>query len=119
MTYPPVQPVRTIPIVTGIFVEPNTFPTAVSMVEKKPPTKVPLSTTRAAATPSVLESGQTTHMLSPNRTSVVIKTLRAPNRSPSMPDAMRLIADAILNPAVSPAPALDDSLMDFAKRGMQ
>lgn len=119
MIYPPVQPVRTIPMVTGILAEPNILPTTVGMVEKKPPTKMPLAITKAAVTPSVVEKGHITHMLNPSSMSVINKTLSAPNLSLRMPDTMRPTADAKLNPAVSPAPVLEDRLIDVEKRGMQ
>ena len=102
-----------------MLADPKTWPTAVGMREKKPPTKIPLSMTKTTSTARLVERGQSMTKVRPNSVSEENKTFKEPSRSLSHPDAIRPTADAKLNPAARPAPTLGDRPIDLANSGRQ
>src|SRR3569833_117815 len=104
-------------LATATRAEPNTLPTTVGIVAKKPPFAAPLMTTKAARGPRVVEAGHRASILTALSMSDISNVLRAPSRSQSKPQMMRPIADEKLKPARRPAPVLDDSPIELLYRG--
>ena len=104
--YPALQPVTTMPIATDTRADPNTFPTTVGMVEKKPPLPAPLMMTKTARGARVVEAGQRASILRALSIRDRKRALSAPILSQSTPQRMRPTAEEKLNPATRPAPAL-------------
>lgn len=94
---------------TDTLAEPNTFPTTVGIVEKKPPLPAPLMTTNTAKGASVVEAGQRASILRAVSINEMKRVLSAPILSHRRPQIMRPTAEEKLNPARSPAPVLVDS----------
>jgi hypothetical protein len=119
--YPPAQPVTIIPIATDTLADPKTLPTTVGMVEKNPPLATPLIMTKSIKGATVFANGHNTSILSAlvNRDSNSVLT--GPIKSLKIPQPTRPTADAKLNPATKPAPALaerpNDTLYKGKKKG--
>ena len=105
--YPPSHPLTIIPTATETLADPNTFPTTVGIVEKKPPLADPLITTNATSGPMELETGHSTKILSALSSSDRKSVFRDPSLSHANPHPSRPIAEEKLNAATSPAPALE------------
>lgn len=117
--YPPVQPVRIMPMMRLMFAEPKMWPTAVGIVEKKLPTVMPATITKTIKGPNELAKGHMRNMLAPSKIKAVKRTFRGPRRSQRRPEPMRPRAEAALKAAVRLAPVLDDSPRELAKVGTQ
>jgi hypothetical protein len=102
---------------TLTLAEPNTLPTTVGIVEKKPPFPVPLIITNAIRGPRVVETGHSTSMLRELSSSEMRRVLSGPKRSLMNPQPRRPTADEKLKPATSPAPALGESPSEVLYNG--
>jgi hypothetical protein len=105
MRYPPAQPLTIIPIATLIRRLPNTLPTTVGMVLKKPPFAAPLMITKRISGPKELETGHMTNMLNALRMSEMKRVLTGPMESERSPQQSLPTAEEKLKPATRPAPA--------------
>ena len=94
--YPPTHPVTIIPIATETLCEPNSLPTTVGIVAKKPPFEAPLMITNITIGPSEFEIGQITKMLMVVKKSTIRRVFRGPRTSPVIPAERRPTADEIL-----------------------
>lgn len=99
---------RTILIATDSLALPNTLPTTVGIVEKKPPLEAPLMSTNTTSGPRLSDAGQRASMLTDVSTSDTNSTLTDPSRSQAMPEKMRPTAEARLKPATRPAPVAEE-----------
>lgn len=106
--YPPAQPVTIIPIATDTLCEPNTVPTTVGIVAKKPPLAAPLIMTKTTSGPSESETGQITNMLTVVRKRPMKSVFRGPKASAAMPELRRPTAEERLKPATRAAPVLEE-----------
>lgn len=97
---------------TDTLCEPNTLPTTVGMVEKKPPFAMPLITTNIARDASEVDAGHTMSIVKAFSARQRNSVLRAPILSQNSPHSTLPMADEKLNPARSPAPVEEDSPMD-------
>lgn len=113
MRYPPSHPLTIMPTATDTRADPNTFPTTVGIVEKKPPFAAPLIITNTTSGPIESEMGQRTKMLIVLSTKDRNNVLSDPSLSHAKPQPRRPIADEKLNAATRPAPALDGSPREF------
>lgn len=100
-------------IATDTRADPNTLPTTVGMVEKKPPLEMPLTMTNKIMGASVVETGQMARTLTADKNIEANNTLRAPKWSQRTPQQMRPMAEEKLKPATRPAPVEEESPMDF------
>lgn len=105
--YPPSHPLTIIPTATETLADPNTFPTTVGMVEKKPPFADPLISTNAIRGPIELDTGHSTKRLSALSSSDRNNVFSEPSLSHANPHPSRPRAEEKLNAATRPAPALD------------
>lgn len=106
--YPPVQPVTIMAMATATRADPNTLPTTVGIVEKKPPFAAPLITTNTASGATAVDSGHSANMLKAVNMNEMKRVFSGPKTSHANPLAIRPNALAKLKPATSPAPVLDD-----------
>ncbi|KAF6797516.1 hypothetical protein CSOJ01_12964 [Colletotrichum sojae] len=100
-------------IATDTLADPNTFPTTVGIVEKKPPLETPFTMTKTTIGPRLVDAGQMASMLTADRSMDTRSTLSAPRASHSTPQQIRPTAEEKLNPATSPAPVEEESPMDL------
>ena len=94
--YPPTHPVTIIPIATETLCEPNSLPTTVGIVAKKPPFEAPLMITNNTIGPSECVIGHMTKMLRVVKKSTMRRVFSGPSTSPAMPAVRRPIADETL-----------------------
>ncbi|KAK7725066.1 hypothetical protein SLS57_003979 [Botryosphaeria dothidea] len=95
-------------IATATRADPNTLPTTVGIVEKKPPFAAPLITTNTASGATAVDSGQRASMLKAVNMNEMKRVFSGPTTSLMSPHAMRPNALAKLKPATSPAPVPAD-----------
>lgn len=93
------------PIATLTRLEPNTLPTTVGIVEKKPPFAAPLMMTNRINGPKEFDTGQIANMLKALRNNERSKVLTGPIESHRKPQQRRPTAEEKLKPATRPAPA--------------
>lgn len=95
-------------IATATRADPNTLPTTVGMVEKKPPFAAPLITTNTASGATLVDSGHSASMLKAVSMNDMKSVFSGPTTSLRNPHPMRPNALAKLKPASRPAPVLAD-----------
>jgi len=115
--YPPAHPVTIMPIATPTLRLPNTDPTTVGMVLKKPPLAAPLIMANAINGPRVLDTGHMTNMLIALSIKEMNNVLTGPIQSDISPQPKRPTAEEKLNPATRPAPAEGDNPREFEYNG--
>jgi len=96
------------PIATDTLADPNTLPTTVGMVEKKPPFPMPLIIAKAMSGASEFETGHRTSMLTALRKREKNRVLSGPAKSLKRPQQRRPMADEKLNAATRPAVVLEE-----------
>lgn len=106
-------------IATATLALPKTLLTAVGIVEKKAPFAAPLITTNAISGGRDVEAGQTASMVTAVKMREMVRVLSEPSLSQAIPEPMRPKPEAILKPATSVAPTLDENPMDLAYIGMK
>jgi hypothetical protein len=114
MRYPPPQPVTTIAMTTNTLWDPNTLPTTVGIVEKKPPFAAPLRTTNTIIGASVVEAGHKANIVMALINKEMDKVFSDPTLSQRKPQRILPAADERLKPAKRPAPVDEDKPMDRA-----
>ncbi|GMF70098.1 unnamed protein product [Aspergillus oryzae] len=92
------------PIATDTRAEPNTFPTTVGMVEKKPPLPIPLIITKTINGPMDVETGQRISMLRALSKRDMNRVFSGPSLSLQKPHISLPTAEEKLNAATTPAP---------------
>lgn len=106
-------------IATAVLALPKTLLTAVGIVEKKAQFAAPLITTNAISGGRDVEAGQTASMVTAVNTREMVRVLSEPSLSQAIPEPMRPRPEAILKPATSVAPTLDENPIDLAYIGMK
>lgn len=106
-------------IATATLALPKTLLTAVGIVEKNAPFAAPLIMTKAISGGSDIDAGQTASMVMAVRMSEMVRVLSAPSLSQAIPEPIRPKPEAILNPATSVAPTLEENPIDLAYNGMK
>lgn len=96
------------PIATDTLCEPNTVPTTVGIVAKKPPLAAPLMITKTTRGPKESETGHITNVLIVVRDRPMKRVFRGPKASAARPELRRPTAEEILKPAIRPAPVLGE-----------
>lgn len=102
--YPPAQAVTIIPIATDNLADPNTFPTTVGMIAKKPPLAAPLMIANAISGASVCETGHRESMLTALKSSEIKSVFSGPTLSPIKPHRILPTPDEKLKEATSVVP---------------
>src|SRR5271170_1717663 len=92
------------PIAMETLAEPNTAPTTVGIMAKKPPLAAPLIMTKAINGPSVLETGHKASILNALKTKEKSRVLTGPTLSPKSPQQTRPMAEEKLKAATRAAP---------------
>jgi hypothetical protein len=90
---------------TLTLLDPNTLPTTVGIVEKKPPFAAPLIITNRINGPSEFDTGQIANILNALKNKDRSRVFTGPIKSQRKPQHRRPTAEEKLKPATSPAPA--------------
>ena len=93
---------------TETLADPNTVPTTVGIVAKKPPLAAPLMITKAMSGPRLFDTGQITNMLAALSSNETKSMFSGPSLSASRPKMSRPMADEKLKPATRPVLALEE-----------
>ena len=107
------------PMAMASLALPKTLLTAVGIVEKNAPLAAPLITMNAISGGSEVEAGQTASMVMAVKNRDIVRVLSEPSLSQAIPEPMRPNPEAMLKPATSVAPTLEEKPIDLAYMGMK